>query len=550
LPKIPRWVFLLIALLHLSAARVDIMDIDAAQYAEISREMMLSGDYLHVYDRGANYLDKPPFLFWVSSLSMRVFGVNNFGYRFPSILFLFLAVYATYRLCRRLYGEATGRMAALILFVCQGAFLMTNDVRTDTILMAWVITAVWCIKECEIKRRWPFVLGGTLAIACGMMTKGPIALFVPLFCFGTDWLLKRKWRQLFSPWHLADAALIALFLIPMSIGLYQQYDLHPEKWIDGQQGTSGLRFFYWTQSFGRITGESSWDNGADISFLLVSMLWAFLPWMFLFLGALILNVKELVRQRLRLRDDQEWITTGGFILSYLALGMSHYQLPHYIFVVFPLAAIMVAKLLQDFFAGNRYPRLCRFYKGTQTVSTALLLIGLLLILTIVFPAGITGIVLWGLTAGIWLLLVLRKGLPARMFWVSAVTMVLINIFLTHHFYYRLLQYQAGSQVGRYVRQQRIPQERLVAYRMRDPLSGMHFYAQQVIRMADGPYLPAGPGDYVLTMDEGLAAIRGDQRPYELVKSGQLFKVSELTPDFLNRKTRHKALRNYYLIRLR
>src|ERR1043165_8534837 len=105
MPKIPFWIFILITILYFTATRVDIMDIDAAQYAEISREMAQSGDYLHIYDRGHDYLDKPPFLFWVGAASINVFGVNNFGYKFPSILFALLAIYATYRLTRLLYNE-------------------------------------------------------------------------------------------------------------------------------------------------------------------------------------------------------------------------------------------------------------------------------------------------------------------------------------------------------------------------------------------------------------------------------------------------------------
>src|ERR1700761_3852329 len=108
MPKVPTWVFILLSILYLSATRVDTMDVDASQYAEISREMMKSGDYLHLYDRGMNYLDKPPFLFWVSSASMRVFGANNFGFKFPSTLFALWALYVVYRLGRMLYDEDTG----------------------------------------------------------------------------------------------------------------------------------------------------------------------------------------------------------------------------------------------------------------------------------------------------------------------------------------------------------------------------------------------------------------------------------------------------------
>jgi len=526
------------------------MDIDAAQYAEMSREMMQSHDYLHLYDRGHDYLDKPPMLFWVSSVSMRVFGVNNFGYRFPSILFALLALYATYRLAKLLYNEPTARVAALVLGVCQGLFLMTNDVRTDTILMSCVITSMWFIKECELRRPWYYVLGGCAAIACGLMTKGPIALFVPVFAFGTDWVLKRKWKALFNPWHLVDLVLILILLIPMCIGLYQQFDLHPEKVMDGQQHVSGLRFFFWVQSFGRITGESTWDNGADMSFLLVNMLWAFLPWILLFITALVVNIRELIQLKFRLPENREWVATGGFILTYLSLSRSHYQLPHYIFVVFPLASIVVAKLVRDFFESGKYLKLSRVFTGIQTGIGALLFVGLLLILTIVFPAGWVGIVLWGMAVGIWAVITFRKGLKAKLVWTSAVAMILINAFLTNYFYYNLLGYQVGSQVGKYLYDQKIPVNRMYIWQVNDPLDALNFYAQSYAhKEADSTLSTNTPGDYVLTMQEGMDQLKATARPYKMLKQGRLFKVSELTPEFLNHKTRDKATRPYYLVQL-
>ncbi len=526
------------------------MDIDASQYAEISREMALSGDYLHVYDRGMDYLDKPPFLFWVSSLSISAFGATNFAYRLPSILFAFLAIYATYRLTRLLYGESTARIAALVLATCQGLFLWTNDIRTDTILMSCVVTALWCIRECELKRRWYFVLGGTAAIACGMMTKGPIALLVPVFAFGADWVLRRKWRLLFSPWHLLDAAIIALLLIPMSIGLYEQFDMHPEKLIDGQHNVSGLKFFFWTQSFGRITGENTWENGADPLFLLNSMLWAFLPWILLFLTALFLNIRALLRQRFRLHEGQEWVSTGGFILTYLSLCLSRYQLPHYILVAFPLAAIVTAKLLHDLIVAGRYPKLYRAFSGIQHVISGLLLVAVLLILTIVFPAGIAGLLLWAAAVAIWLFFLLRKSLAGKMLWISAIAMILANFFLTHYFYYPLLQYQCGSVAGKYIREKGIPEGRVITWRVGDPLAGINYYARQIVNNSEDYPAPGVPGDHLLTARRNLPSLDSAGRPYEIVLEGRHFKVSEVTPLFLNHQTRDSATVPYCLVLLK
>lgn len=549
MPKVPFWVFILLAVLYFSAIRVDTMDVDASQYAEMSREMMKSGDYLHVYDRGHDYLDKPPFLFWVSSASMKVFGANNLGFKLPSILFALLALYATYRLTRRLYDENTARMAALILGTCQGFFLMTNDVRCDTILMSWVITAVWLVKEWDISGKLYWLLLGAAAVAFGMMTKGPIALMVPVFCFASDWILKRQWKKLFKPQYILAIIVIGILLIPMSIGLYQQFDMHPEKLIDGKHNTSGLRFFFWSQSFGRITGESPWQNSVDMSFLLSNMLWSYLPWILLFLVGLVINVIELFKQKLRLSPQQEWISTGGFILTYLALGSSRYQLPHYIFVAFPLASIVVAKLLKDFFEG-RYRKVFGVMKPVQTVIAALLFVGALLTITYVFKAGALAIAIWIISVLVWLYVAFKKQLAGKMLYISAAGILLVNIILTNFFYYNLLKYEVGATAGRFIKTQSINTDKVFAYRMKDPINALPFYANGVIQKSDTPLAVLPKVDYVLTMDSGITDLQQKGYKYDIAYQGKLFKVSELTPDFLNPNTRDKATSNYYLLKLK
>lgn len=546
MPKIPIWVFIILAILHISAVRVGVMDIDASQYAEISREMMESGNYLQLFDRGIDYLDKPPFLFWISAFSMKLFGVGNFGFKLPSILFALFAIYSTYRLARLLYGEATGRMAALIFGTCQGMFLMTNDIRTDTVLMGWVITAVWLIKEWDVHNKLYHLLLGSAAVAFGMMSKGPIALIVPVLCFATDWALKREWQKFFRWQYLLGIVVIAILLIPMSIGLYQQFDAQPDKIVNGLTGVSGLRFFYWSQSFGRITGESPWNNGAGIDFLMLNMLWSFLPWILLFIPALVINVVKLAKQKFRLQPGQEWITTGSFILAYLALGSSRYQLPHYIFVVFPLAAIMVAALLKDFFESESYRQLHAILKPVQWVLSLLLLIAALLTVAYVFPAGPVWITLWVIALAIWAVVVFHKRIQPKMFWLSVAAIMLSNFFLTNHFYYHLMDYQLGNQMAAYIKKEQIPASEIVQYKMQDPLNAFHFYAEAVISKDS---FAIAPGKYVITQDSGLIRLTQKGFSYDTITSGKCFRTSELKPALLNPATRYDAMQNYYLLRI-
>jgi len=547
MPKVPFWVFIIIAAVYFTAIRVDTMDIDASQYAEISREMMQTGSYLQIYDRGLDYLDKPPFLFWVSAAGMKIFGAGNLGYKLPSILFALLALYATYRLARLFYGEATGRTAALVLATCQGMFLMTNDIRCDTILMAWVITAVWLIQEWLGNQRLLYLLGSCAAVAFGMMTKGPIAFMVPVFCFGSDWVLKRRWRNFLRPGYLLGFLLIAVLLIPMSVGLYQQFDLHPEKLVNGHRNVSGLRFFFWTQSFGRITGENDWKNAVDITFLLQNMLWSFLPWIFLLLPALALNTIQLVKQKLRLQPGQEWVSTGGFLLTYLALGSSSYQLPHYIFVAFPLAAIVVARLLHQLIEEGQYKTLYKFMKPFHTVISVLLLVVVLAFITFAFPAPVPVVAVWAAGVIGWIYLAIRKPLQGKLLWSSVVAIVIANLFLTNHVYATLLHYQVGSEVGRYIHDHNIPGSAIAIHKLEDPVNSIQFYAQDTLHPLDTTQ--AIRDQYILTMDKGLSEIKVQGYNYTILKQGRFFKVSELTPDFINPATRDKVTKQYYFIKV-
>lgn len=551
MPRIPAWIFALILIVHIPALFVDVMDIDASQYAEMAREMRFSHNWTFLYDRGEAYLDKPPMLFWLSAASMNIFGPTNFGFKLPSFLVAILAVYATYRLGRRLHGEAVGRLAALVLASCQGMFLMTNDVRTDTMLMGWVATAFWGWAEYRENKKWGWLLLTAAAVAFGMMAKGPIALLAPVFAFGADALMRRDWKLIFDPRYLVAALVIAALLLPMSVGLYQQFDADPNVFIHGGIGASGLRFFYWSQSFGRITGESHWNNGAGPEFLLVNMLWAFLPWILLFLLSLGVGFRNLFRKKFRLGAGEEGVALGGFVLSYLALGMSRYQLPHYIFVVFPLAAVLVALLIRDF-AEGKYPKWQRAFVKIQTGMGALLLVGVFLILTIVFPAPSWAFVVWAAAVAVWLWVVRGTQATGRIVWGSATAILLTNLFLTNGFYRPLLlDYQLGSQAGRYIREHNLPREQVLAYRVDDPLNSLPFYARSIIkRLPDSGYAAQRRFAYMLTGREGLEEMAREGIFPDTLARFNRFKTSELTPTFLSAKSRPEAVTHYWLVKVR
>ena len=77
---------------------------------------------------------------------------------------------------------------------------------------------------------------------------------------GSHLIYKRDWTNLFNWRWILGLAIILLVLSPMLWGLYHQFDLNPDATVNGRTGVSGIRFFFWEQSFGRITGENCMER--------------------------------------------------------------------------------------------------------------------------------------------------------------------------------------------------------------------------------------------------------------------------------------------------
>ena len=525
---------------------IPLIEIDAAQYANISREMLQNKLYLQIYDRGLDYLDKPPMLFWLSALSMRFFGVNDAAYRLPSFLFAVLAVYSTYRLALLFYNKRIALLAALVLASSQAMFLVTHDVRTDTMLMGWVIFSIWQLAAWYGNNAFKHLLLAACGIAGGMMTKGPIALMVVIFSFAPHFILNRYWKQLFRWQYLLVLGIIAVLLIPMDIGLYRQFDLHPEKVMYGKAGTSGLRFFYWTQSFGRITGESTWSENAHFYFLFENLLWGFLPWTIFFILGLAADIRQLFPAIFDPRGRREWITTGGFLVTYCALGISKYQLPHYIYVVLPLAAIITAKWIFRLLYTNELLRWRRPLLLLHSVVFAMLAVVLAMLLYFPFPpANKLCLILLILAIAVVIVNLRNKWLPIPALIALPVFAILtINIFVDTGFYPKLLQYQSGVKLSEIIKEKNWDKTRMYIYQINEDRT-LHFYSNHFFPHVSNPD-SLRKGDLIFTSKRYADSL--DLKGFEFLDTIGDFHVSALTLPFLNPNRRAREITTLYLLR--
>jgi 4-amino-4-deoxy-L-arabinose transferase-like glycosyltransferase len=528
---------------------VPLMDVDAAQYASISREMLANKSFLQVYDLGTDYLDKPPMLFWLSAASMYIFGIADWAYRLPSFLFAVLAILSTYKLALLFYKKEIAQLSALALATCQAMFLITHDVRTDTMLMGWVITAVWQLAVWFNTQQWKNFIIAFVCIAGGMLTKGPIALVVPVGAFAIHFILQRNW-QVFFKWHyLVGIVLIAICLLPMSIGLYQQYDLQPGKLINGHPIKSGLEFYYWTQSFGRYTGENHFKEMSYFGFLFENMLWSFMPWIVFFVMGLISEIIQLVKTTFKLQATQEFIAAGGFIVTYLILSRSQAQLPHYIFVVFPFVAIVTGKQLYSFFYENNFPKLKYFINGFHLFVFTVLWLAVMVLLFFSFTnipkyvACIAGICLLAM----YYLLSAKKLSFHKYLEIAFFSIIGINIFLNTAIYPSIIQYQIGSTAAAIVEEKKIPKNKLQVLAFY-PGHSFHFYSNytysHVIAIDS-----LQPNAYALCISDSVLAIQKKFPKSTIVYEGESYGVTQLSLPFLNPATRSKEVGHYSIVKV-
>lgn len=528
---------------------IPVMEIDAAQYASIAKQMWQEKSFLQIFHRNLNYLDKPPLLFWLSGLSMGIFGFNDFAYKLPSVLFSILGVWSVFGFAKHYYGERTGYWAALMYATNVAFFLFNADIRTDTIIINLLIFSVYQLILYRDNGSKMAFLSAFAGIGLSMLAKGPLGLVFSVLAVGGDVLMHRNWKFIFRWEWLVGLLIVSLILLPMCIGLYQQYDAQPNNWVNGEKGVSGLKFYFWTQSFGRLTGDSIWataySNNPDTFYLTTTFLWAFLPWTPLFAVAFFNKIIEWVKGRFKVENREEWICFFAFLLPLIALSRSGYQLNHYIYIVMPFTSVMSAQLLVRLSGkGGLVKWSWRGYAWFFTLAVA----GLsCFILNTVFPSVILWPLLVALGMGFFLF---RKQKEAASYQLTY-TVLLCFVMLNGSFYPNLLEFQLGKKISAIYNAHKTDKSRLYFYKTGASHS-LDFYQNHWVSGFTYENTDSMLGVdhvFVYTNKNGLKSLKENDIPFQVIDSMDYFRVTLLNWDFLIPETRENVIRKRYFIEL-
>lgn len=174
---------LLGAIVYLAGlGRPPLWEPDEGRYAEIPREMVVSGDYITPRNDWVRYFEKPPLVYWTTAASLKLFGENEFAVRLPAALFSAGEVALTVALAETMFGAAAGLLAALALALSPLFFGFARFATLDPALAFFVVAGLSAFYMAALApplgsgagRRW-LILAAALA-ALGTLAKGPVAL--------------------------------------------------------------------------------------------------------------------------------------------------------------------------------------------------------------------------------------------------------------------------------------------------------------------------------------------------------------------------------------
>jgi len=305
---------------------------DEGRYAEMAREMFLTGDWVTTRLNGIKYFEKPPLHSWMSAVAFTLFGLGDWQARLWNGLCGIAGVFMVAYTGRRVFGGRAGLYAALVLgsmlFWAAASQFNSLDLPVAA-TMALALCALLLAQRDEAsdaqRRNWMLVCWAGMALS--VLTKGLIGVVLPGGVLAI-YLLVSGDRTILRRLHpLAGLALLLLIAVPWFL-------------LVGARNPEQPQFFFIHEHWDRFFLKTHHREGPWYYFL-VLMLPAAVPWLPLLPTALAAARKRVAG---RFQPMQLLLVWTLFILFFFSYSSS--KLPGYMLPVFPAMALLIGVHLE------------------------------------------------------------------------------------------------------------------------------------------------------------------------------------------------------------
>lgn len=310
-----------------------LFDLDEGAFSEATREMLESGNYLTTYLNGDLRFDKPIFIYWFQALSVHLFGLNEFAVRLPSAIAGSLWVWATYLFTKRYSDDKRAFIAAFIMIASLQITIIAKAAIADALLNLFIALSMFALFKLYESREKRYIYWTYLFVALGTLTKGPVAIMIPVVVSFLFFLLRGEWKfwlkSVFNPWG------IGLFVLVAMPWYLLEYMDQGEKFING---------FFFKHNLSRFSGAMEGHYGS-LGYYVPVFLIGLLPFSTLYIKVLA-SVKKLCA------DDLSLFLILWFGFVFIFFSFSGTKLPHYVIYgytpLFILAALFWSEKVSTF----------------------------------------------------------------------------------------------------------------------------------------------------------------------------------------------------------
>ena len=307
------------------------IDRDESRFAQASKQMIETGDYVRIQFQGESRAKKPAGIYWMQVAAARLTGRPDaiWSYRLPSMLGAILAVLMTFAFGQRIVGRQAALFGASLLAACFLLVSEAHQAKTDAMQLASVVLAQGALALFYLDREkrpgWGPAMLFWLAQAIGILIKGPVVPMISILTILTVSISDRSWGWLKGLRPLPGIVLVAAIVAPWAWAI--------------SHATQGafIGTAVKTDLLPKLLGAQE-SHGAAPGTYLVLMLATLWPASLLAVPALPMAWKR--RGEAPIRFLLAWIVPNWLMFEAIPT-----KLPHYILPVYPAMALLAGMWL-------------------------------------------------------------------------------------------------------------------------------------------------------------------------------------------------------------
>jgi len=321
--------------------RIPPVDRDEARFAQATKQMVESGDYVDIRFQGEVRYKKPVGIYWLQAAGVeagRALGVPNADtaiwlYRLPSLVGAISAVLLTYWAALAFTGSRAGLVAALMMATSIELGIEARLAKTDAVLLACSVAAMGALARIYLaQRRAPKAAGWAMpamlwtAIAAGVLVKGPLVpMFVALTALTLS-ILDRSARWLLALRPFSGVVWMLALVLPWFVAIVER---------------SGASFFEQAVGHDMLAKIASGQeaHGAPPGYYLL------LFWVTFWPGSVLAGLAAPAVWRAR-REPATQFLLAWLVPSWLVFEVVTTKLPHYVLPLYPAIAILIAGVVE------------------------------------------------------------------------------------------------------------------------------------------------------------------------------------------------------------